>query len=221
MEDKHIALLYEVKRLTTEEIAGMYGVCPETIRKKLIKLGVQRRTGNARRRFDPPKKELKALYQQFSMRQIADKFGVGETVVWKRLKEHKITLKDYELGGHRRKPGRIFSEDHLAHIRKAAKARRGKWVGEKNPHWKGGLAAVNLRLRASGAYREWKRAALALAENRCQQCGVENSVICKCCGVRVSLHVHHVFSFAKHPNKRFDPANSEVLCPKCHRSRHK
>ena len=53
------------------------------------------------------------------MRQIADTYGVGETVVWKRLKEFGIKLHDYEKGGHRLRPGRIFSE-----IRQVVRVRR-------------------------------------------------------------------------------------------------
>ena len=68
------------------------------------------------------------------MRQIADMYGVGETVVWNRLKEFGIKLHDYENGGHRLRPGRIFSEEHR---RKIGLAMRGR-VGPLNRNWKGG-----------------------------------------------------------------------------------
>lgn len=150
------------------------------------------------------------------MRQIADKYGVGETVVWTRLKEFGIKLHDYENGGHRLRPGRIFSEEHR---RKIGLSMRGK-VGPLNRNWKGGKAAENLRLRGSIEYREWKSAALALRGHECQECGVKHKSTCECCGTHVVLHVHHVKSFANFPEDRFDPQNSEVLCPKCHYPRH-
>lgn len=201
----------------TAGIASMFGVSPETVRKRLIKLGIPRRVRGGRRDFDPPKKELAELYQTMSMTQIAERFGVGQTVVWKRLKEHGIKLRDFEEGGHRLKPGRVFSEEHRNNI---SRSMRGK-VGPLNRNWRGGKATQNLQLRGSIEYREWKRAALSLRGNKCQECGAVNGFICECCGTHIVLHVHHVESFARVPEKRFDPANSEVLCPKCHRRRHR
>ena len=200
---------------STAGIAALYGVNPETVRKRFIKLGIFRRKKGGRRDFDPPAKDLAELYQSMSMAQIAKKFGVGETVVWKRLKEHGIELRDFQ--NHRLKPGRIFSQEHRANI---SKAQRGKF-GPLNRNWKGGKATQNLQLRGSFEYREWKQAALNLRGNKCQECGRENGWECECCGHRVVLHVHHVESFAKVPERRFDPTNSEVLCSKCHHRRHR
>lgn len=195
----------------------MYGVSAETVRKRLVKFGIRRRKRGGRRDFDPSAHELRELYQAMSMAEIAKKYGVGETVVWKRLKEHGITLRDFESGGHRLKPGRVFSEAHRQAI---SRSMRGK-TGPLNRNWKGGKATESLRLRGSIEYREWKRAALALRGNKCQLCGVASGFRCECCGTHVVLHVHHVESFARVPERRFDPTNSEVLCPKCHYSKHR
>lgn len=214
---KQLAALYETH--TTKEIADLYGFrSDESVRKRMVKLDIPRRNNRDRRTFTPDRDELHELYQQFSMKQIARKYGVGETVVWKRLKEFGITLKDFEDGGHRKKPGRSFSDKHRRNL---SRARRGKWLGEHNPNWRGGLTAINLRLRTSVQYREWRQAALELRGNCCQGCGVADGFLCECCGTRIKLHVHHVESFARIPDKRFDPSNSEVLCPKCHHSRHR
>ena len=168
------------------------------------------------KRFDPPRDELNMLYQQMSMRKIADHYGVGETVVWKRLKEHGIALDEY--GNHRLRKNRVFSEQHLANLRKSRKEKRT--FGAANPNWKGGLTDVNRRLRTSVEYKEWRNSALILRGNKCQECGVVDGSVCDCCGTRVKLHVHHVKSFAKFPESRFDPENSEILCPKCYYGRH-
>ncbi len=151
------------------------------------------------------------------MRQIADHFGVGETLIHSRIRECGIKLRGYENA---RKRPKTFTPEHLAAMREAGKRRRGAWAGANNPHWKGGLTAANLSARSSGAYMEWKRDALALADNKCQACGVTKGTVCKCCGHKTTLHVHHVKSFARHPEYRFDPTNSEVLCSRCHDSRH-
>ena len=152
-----------------------------------------------------------------SMREISRKYQVGETVVWKRLKEFGIKLKDYEDGGHRKKPGRQFSDEHRKNL---SLAHRGR-TGSKASNWKGGLSEKNAVERRSGAYKQWKREALKLAGNRCTGCGVENGSRCEHCGHLTVLHVHHVKSFSKFIDSRFDPNNSEVLCSKCHYSRHK
>lgn len=169
------------------------------------------KTGPART-FNPSREELNELYQTHSMAAIAEKFGVGETVVWKRIKEFGLVRTDG-----RKKRYRSRSRSHSLNI---SLSHRGKWAGDKNPNWKGGVHDVHLALRRTGAYRQWKIEALLRAENRCEGCSVENGTICECCGTKISLHVHHLKPFALFPELRFDPMNSEVLCPKCHRSRH-
>lgn len=211
-----VAKLYETR--STAAIAAMFAVSPETVRKRMVSLGIKRRAIGMQRQFSPPKAVLAKLYRTKSMSQIAEEFGVGETVVWKRLQEHGIKLKGFENGGHRLKPGRKFSESHRANL---AKAKVGIFAGEKNPNWQGGITGHNLRLRGSFEYKQWRKGAMALHGNACQSCGVKDNDECGCCGTRIKLHVHHVISFARYPETRFDPKNSEVLCPKCHHSRHR
>lgn len=198
-------------------IGKMFGVNAETVRKRLHEHGIQAMKRGGRRTFDPAKEVLNDLYQTMSMRQIAEKFGVGETVVFKRLKEHGIELKEHI--NHRLKPGRVFSESHKENIKKAQI--KLALVGEKNPNWKGGLTELNRRARSGWEARDWRKKALALANYACQKCGVVQGHSCECCGVKIRLHVHHVHSFSKHPELRYEPSNSEVLCPKCHYQEHK
>ena len=155
------------------------------------------------------------MYQKMSMAEIAKHYEVGETVVFKRLKEHGIVADEFI--NHRLKTGKTFSPEHRQAL---SKAKAGKWAGEKNPNFNNGAMVKNLKVRASGEYKQWRYAALARATFACQGCGVPQGKMCDCCGHRVSLHVHHVKPFAHFPDLRFDPANSEVLCAKCHRSRH-
>jgi hypothetical protein len=213
--DEELLKLYETR--TLRKIAALYGCNDEAVRQRLKRAGAKMRPRGGTKQFDPPRQELEILYQSKSMREIAKVFEVGETVVWKRLKEHGIVLRDFESGGHRLKPGRQFSK---AHRKNLSKAHKGKWSGERNPHWRGGVHQVHLRLRGSGDYKMWKNEALELRGFKCQQCGVVQNNICECCGTRIRLHVHHIESFAAVPEKRFDPHNSEVLCPRCHHSRH-
>jgi len=213
--DEELRQLYTF--YSTARIAEQLGCSAEMVRRRLVRAGIERRARGVSRQFDPPKEELERLYQELSMRDIAQRFGVGETVVWKRLTEHGIKLRDYEAGGHRLKPGRIFSKEHKRNL---SKSQKGRWSGDKNPHWKGGRHFVHMQIRASGEYKQWKLEALELRGHKCQECGVAQNSVCECCGTRIRLHVHHVQAFAHFPESRFDPLNSEVLCPKCHLSRH-
>lgn len=164
-----------------------------------------------------PREELERLYQTMTMKQLAEHYGCGESTIWSRIKKYGIKHSQYGELGHRHRP-REFSEEH---IQRMSDARKGRFIGEKSTNWKGGVTIERLRERGSKQYRDWRKAAMALRGNKCQQCGAVDGYVCECCGTQVKLHVHHLFSFAKYEDKRFDPENSEVLCPKCHHSRHR
>lgn len=163
------------------------------------------------------KAELEKLYQTMTLKQLAEHYGCGETTIWSRVKKYGITHKEFGDLGHKRRP-REFTEEHRKNM---SEARRGKYGAEANGNWKGGISHLHRSLRGSLDYQLWRKNALALRGDKCQDCGVADGSGCECCGTKVKLHVHHVFSFAKFPEKRFDPENSEVLCPKCHYSRHR
>lgn len=210
----------ELERLyqfySCEQIGKQFGVNAETVRKRLHEHGIKALGVGGRRAFDPPKEVLEQLYQSKSMKDIAKHFGVGETVVFKRLKEHGIELKEHK--NHRLKPGRSFSEETRKKMSEAQLALDNK--GEKNPNWKGGLTVKNFMARNSREARQWKKESLQRSKYKCEVCGITDGAGCECCGVKIKLHVHHIKSFAKFPDIRFDPTNSEVLCPKCHAIRH-
>ncbi|GEM_PF-5256696 len=95
-----------------------------------------------KRNFNPPREELERLYQTLSMKQIAKHYGVGETVVHKRIHEHGIVLEGVGKGGHRKKTGKIFSKEHLANLSKAHSARLAGLAPELRPNWKGGPVQI-------------------------------------------------------------------------------
>lgn len=213
LEDKEIATGYESGE-SIADLAQRAGMSKEWVRRKLKSLGVERRKPGPARSFQPDAESLREMYQTMTLREIADKFGVGETTVWTRMKELGIKVDGREMG-HRGLYVRTRKHRETQSI-----AFRGKWSGDKNPHWKGGVHVKNLQERGSGAYKQWKLNALELRGNACQACGVLNGSACECCGTKIRLHVHHVLPFASHPDQRYDPQNSEVLCPKCHAISH-
>lgn len=196
------------------KIGKELGYCAETVRRFMVRNGIKRKPVGAQREFNPDPDELRELYQSKTLLQIAKHYGVGETVVWSRVKELGIGV-DGRKNGHRG-----LHERTRRHKEAQSIAFRGKWAGEKNPHWKGGVHLKNLQERATGAYKQWKLKALELHGNACQRCGVVKGQTCECCGYKIQLHVHHVLPFASHPELRYDPNNSEVLCPKCHALSH-
>jgi hypothetical protein len=85
-----------------------------------------------KRKFDPSREELDALYQTHSASEIAVIFGVGKTVVSKRIQEHGITLRDGQNGRHRkRKPMSLQQREILSRV---ASSR----LGPLHPNYKGG-----------------------------------------------------------------------------------
>lgn len=217
MDDKaRLVSLYE-QYGSCAKVGEIVGYGAEWVRKRLIAAGATLHKRGARFKHHIPEDELRILYQTKTLAELAEFYGCGETTVWLKLKQHGIEHAQYGKYGHRHRP-RVFSELHL---KRMSEGRKGLYIGEKSGNWKGGATVKNLRARGGKEYRDWRAAALQLRGGKCQDCGAVDGHTCECCGTHVKLHVHHVFSFAKHPEKRFDPANSEVLCPKCHWSRHR
>lgn len=200
-------------------IAAKYGVTTGAVAYRLRMWGLTARdTGmkhspGPKRRFRPSKEELAALYRKMSMREVAAHYGVGETVIFTRLRDYGIKVRSLSesLTG---KP------KSLSHRLAMSKALLGKKLGAANHNWRGGVTSQNHRARSRTAYHEWKAAVLRRANYRCANCGLEHGKICRHCGHRVSLHAHHVKHFAKHPLLRYEPKNGRALCDRCHSEQH-
>ncbi len=79
-----------------------------------------------------------------SMKQLAEHYGVGQTAVFNRIKEHGIVLDAAPVGGHRKTTGKVFTAEHIENLRKANTQRAA--AGSANPNWKGGSAVLHCRL---------------------------------------------------------------------------
>lgn len=196
------------------EIGLMYGVHHNAVYYRLKAYGIS--TTKKRRRFDPPKAELESLYKSKSMREIADHYGVGETVVFMRCKEHGI-------GGISTSDRLSGKPKTLAHRLAMSRStmRSGIRSGERNGNWKGGITSESRKARSSVAYHAWKAAVLGGANWRCQGCGKEHGAVCECCGSRVRLHAHHVVPFSIDEAKRYEVTNGKALCERCHFLEHR
>ncbi len=84
--------LYE--KHSVVEIAEVLRVDPKTVTTRMREYGLKLRTKGPVKTFEPDRAELEDLYfnKHYSMREIADYYGVGETVVFKRLRDYKLIL---------------------------------------------------------------------------------------------------------------------------------
>ncbi len=86
--------------------------------------------------------------------------------------------------------------------------------GKDHPSWKGGVTPLRNAFYASD---EWKAACVVVwhrDDAKCQNCGLDHRNIDR---KERKFHVHHIASFALHPDKRADPNNLVLLCDTCHR----
>ena len=104
-------------------------------------------------------------------------------------------------------------------IKKYANSQKGRkstcyWLGKKRLHmqgekhwfWKSGITEENHLIRQSPEYKNWRRSVYIRDEYTCQECGEKH----------IDIVAHHLKSFSKFPELRFDVNNGIVLCRKCH-----
>jgi len=92
----------------------------------------------------------------------------------------------------------------------------GKFIGEKSPTWKGGVAYSRVE-RASHEYITWRKEVYSRDQYRCKKCGAKNE---RGYGKSVSLHAHHINNWADNPDKRYDVNNGITLCGGYHMAFH-
>ncbi len=68
----------------------------------------------------------------------------------------------------------------------------------------------NIKGRGTAEYKAWKDGVLMRDDYTCQICGSKESV-----------HAHHIKSYTKYPDLRYEVDNGVTLCANCHRKMHK
>ena len=84
-------------------------------------------------------------------------------------------------------------------------------LGKRGPNWQGGKTKQSKLERNRLWASRWAKTIYERDNWNCQSCGKHGG----------KLHAHHILSFAKFPNKRFDISNGITLCETCHRKVHK
>lgn len=82
-----------------------------------------------------------------------------------------------------------------------------KMSGKNNINWKGGITPINLKIRASKEYKQWRKSVFKK----------DNYTCVKCNQVGGTLNADHIKSFALFPKLRFNVSNGRTLCVSCHR----
>lgn len=83
--------------------------------------------------------------------------------------------------------------------------------GPDSPNWKGGRPWLRFK---NPQYILWRSAVLERDNYTCQDCGRQ------CKKYEKGLAAHHIKSYAKHPELRYDVNNGLTLCRECHMRLH-
>lgn len=84
---------------------------------------------------------------------------------------------------------------------------KGHPKGEKCHFWKGGKVSENYRLRREVRYKIWRDSVYQRDNYTCQECREKGG----------KLTSHHIKSWAKYPELRYDINNGITLCLNCHK----
>lgn len=90
--------------------------------------------------------------------------------------------------------------------------RRINNLGSKSHFWKGGLTEKNRLERNSAKTKQWIKDIFERDNWTCQTCGSRNGN-----GKNVYLSAHHIKSWSKYPELRYEMSNGITLCKDCHR----
>lgn len=102
------------------------------------------------------------------------------------------------------KPHPIHNESWRARVSEANS-------GPNHWNWKGGIDSENRLMRNSTDHQEWSAAVLRRDRWTCQRCGYKGR----------ALVAHHIKSWSRHHDLRFDVSNGQTLCRPCHCEVHK
>ncbi len=123
--------------------------------------------------------------------------------------EHKRKIADANRGKPKDSTSRIGVKLTEERKRNISKALKGRFKKEKNPNWQGGVTSINLIIKTSKRYQDWRTEVYERDNYTCQICE-DNS--------GNNLNAHHIKAFSKYPEQRFIISNGITLCERCHQT---
>ena len=152
------------------------------------------------------KKGITGLFWQFKKGHIPWNKGKTDFVSSERMRKNnpmkRIEVQQKSSISHKEK---VFSIEVRLKMREAAK--RVIREGRHN-FYIDGRTSVNKTLRHSIDYKIWRLKVYQRDNFTCQLCNQSKSN---------ELEAHHIKSWAKYPNLRFDVDNGITFCKKCHK----
>jgi transposase len=190
--------------MTCRQIAAHVGTSPNSVLRRLKRSGVSLR--NPGFPFIAQLADREWLRREYveagkSTTEISHSLQCSSRSVALWLKRHRIPARTTgSEAGH--------SRNTEAARRKMSEAKRGKFLGETNPNWRGGIQTRDPD-RGRYPYKMWMRAVRDRDGWQCVQCGSKER-----------LHAHHIKQWKSHPELRFAVSNGMTLCHSCHERVH-
>lgn len=122
-------------------------------------------------------------------------------------KIREVRLREVAEGKHD-----IRGEKNPMYGKKLSPEHRRKFVGSgvrrgaASNFWKGGVTSTNKRLRMESKHQDWRKAIFKRDNFSCQVCNVKGTY----------LEAHHIKSWSKYPELRYELDNGITLCRSCH-----
>ena len=172
--------LYIDNKMSASEIAKKLECSHQTILNYLKKFNIERRKASEAQSI--------YLYEKGGIAQASE----SQKLVWER-KGYKDKMSNVHKEVHKNNPNLA-----IEHSAKLQNIELKEWEGFKEP--------INLRVRKSSDYREWRTNIFERDKYTCA----------KCKKVGGKLHAHHILNFSTHKDLRFDINNGITLCENCH-----
>lgn len=199
---------YIVKDRSAPEIAKECGVALRTLRRWIEEFGLCNKEGSKTNFFT--KELLYELYvvQMKSTNEIAFMYNLTDNTIAKLLRKYDIPILNHKdatsryikYKGGKEKLRKIMKQQNIR-IETSCRIR-----GINKEEFDDFLTSVNMLIRSSSEYSEWR-----------ENVFIKDNYICQCCGhVGGKLQAHHIENFADNLEKRFDVNNGITLCFKCH-----